>query len=168
MTQINISYPKGKMTLNLDVFLETCGTMKFRKLIKIIKMTNKPERHVESISNYINNYLSVHAHTAESNVKLAKECETLINVKEAYLRDLKYRRDMVNMQLNKILTYTTTASQEYILTKGSLLDLTRDVNEIELELKTYKSNYRGYIKDIKKYERINKNFNKYLELLKEV
>lgn len=168
MTQLNLIYPNGKMNINLDIFLDTCGVMKFRKLLKIVKMTHMPERHINTLTTFINDFLNVSDNLIDSTELLVKNTKVSISNKEEQLKNLVYKRNIVKQRIKKILTYTTHRSQEYRLTKESEEELKTEIKKVRQQLVIERTKYREYVDDIKRYERNKKNFKKYLELLKEV
>ena len=117
MTELNIVYPNGKMNIYVETFLDVCGVTKFKKLLKIIKMSYTPDVYVEQLKTYINEYLkSANGRIAEA-IYTAEKCEDEIRDKEAQLITLNHKRNVVKQQLKRILSYTTYKSQEYVLTK---------------------------------------------------
>jgi formyltetrahydrofolate synthetase len=168
MTQLNLIYPNGKMNIDLDVFLDSCGIMKFRKLLKIIKMTREPQKHIDTLTTFINDFLSISDELVDANVLLAKNTMISINNKEEQLKNLIHKRNIVKQQMKKILTYTTYRSQEYKLTKESEEELKEEIKKVRDQLVIERVKYRSYVDDVKRYTRNYKNYCKYLELLKEV
>jgi hypothetical protein len=165
---LKIVYPNGKMDINLDNFLDTCGVMKFRKLLKIIKMSYRPVIYVEILRDYMTEYLATADDRRNELIDVTEKCENEIRYKAAQLIALNYKRNIVKQQLKKILSYTTYNSQEYLLTKESEQELTNEINVIGAELISLKKGLRGSVNTIKQIEKNVKNFNKYIELLKDV
>lgn len=168
MTELNIVYPNGKMNIYVANFLDVCGVTKFKKLLKIIKMSYTPEVYVGQLKEYITEYLAIADDRRSEVIKWVERVEDEIRTKEGQLITLTHKRNLVKQQLKKILTYTTYKSQEYVLTKESKQELTNEINITRAELSSLRKGLSGSVGTIKQIERNTKNFNKYLDLLKEV
>jgi hypothetical protein len=168
MTKLNIIYPHGRMTINVENFLDDCGVTKFKKLVKIINMSYTPEAHIEILKNYIIDYLSSAKERTQLFIDKAESYEREISNNEQYLAKLIHKRNSVKTQLKKIRTYTTHKSQEYKLTKESEIELNNEIKLTREDLANQRAGFKTDITMIKLIERNNKNFKKYLELLKEV
>jgi hypothetical protein len=165
---LKIVYPNGKMDINLDNFLDTCGVMKFRKLLKIIKMSYRPVIYVEILRDYMTEYLATADDKRNIVIEIIEKVEDEIKTKEAQLITLNHKRNVVKLQLKKILSYTTYRSQEYLLTKESEQELSNEINITRAELSSLRKGLNESVNTIKQIERNTKNFNKYIELLKDV
>ena len=168
MAELNIVYPNGKMNIHIGNFLDVCGVTKFKKLLKIIKMSYTPGVYVEQLKTYINEYLkSADGRIAEV-IEVVEKCEDEIRDNNAQLIALTHKRNVVKQQLKKILSYTTYKSQEYVLTKESEQELNHEIRVTRVKLMYLKKGLSGSVNIIKQIERNIKNFNKYLDLLKDV
>ena len=168
MTELNIVYPNGRMNIYVEAFLDVCGVTKFKKLLKIIKMSYTPDVHIEQLRTYITDYLESADDKSTKAIEWAKKCENEVDVKECHLADLIHRRKIVKQRLKKILTYTTYKSQEYKLTKECEQELNNEINITRAELMSLRKGFKANLNAIKTIERNTKNFNKYLDLLKDV
>ena len=168
MTKLNIVYPHGKMDINIENFLNDCGVMRFKKLIRIIKMSYTPPVYAKQLKEYITDYLNVADDRSAEAINSARKCENAIEEKEKYLAGLMYKRGEVRATIKKILTYTTYRSQEFKLTKESEQELTCEINIVRDDLIRLRNKFRTRLNVIKQIERNTKNFKKYLELLKDV
>jgi paraquat-inducible protein B len=168
MTTLNIVYPNGRMDINIDRFLNDCGVGRFKKLLKIIKMSYTSGVYVKQLKDYISEYLATAGDRIDDVIEWIERAEDEIRTKEAQLITLNHKRNVVKQQLKKILTYTTYKSQEYVLTKESEQELTNEINVTRAELSSLRKGVSENIGLIKHIERNVKNFNKYLELLKDV
>jgi hypothetical protein len=91
MTKLNIIYPNGTMLINVENFLDFCGVTKFRKLLKVIKMSYTPGVYTVQLENYINDYLNtveVRRLKAKTNADI-KQIERNIKNFNKYLELLK-------------------------------------------------------------------------------
>ena len=168
MTTLNIVYPNGRMNINTEGFLNECGVGRFKKLLKIIKMSHTPDVYVKQLKAYITEYLATADDRIDEIIVWMERAEDEIRTKEAQLITLNHKRNVVKQQLKKILTYTTYKSQEYVLTKESEIELTNEINVTRAELSSLRKGLSGSVGTIKQIERNVKNFKKYLELLKDV
>ena len=168
MTTLNIVYPSGRMNINTDRFLNDCGVGRFKKLLKIIKMSYTPDVYVKQLKDYITEYLATADDRIDETIVWMERAEDEIRAKEAQLITLNHKRTIVKQQMKKILTYTTYKSQEYVLTKESEIELTNEINVTRAELSSLRKGVNENVGLIKHIERNIKNFNKYLELLKDV
>ena len=152
----------------LENFLADCGVTKFKKLLRVIKMSYTPPVYVETLRTYMTEYLE-NAVDIKSNITTAiRKCDADIEEMEKQLANLIYKRRRVKQQLKKILSYTTYTSQEYRLTKDSEIQLTTEIKTVRDDLISARVNLKLYISTFKKIEKNTKNFKKYLELLKDV
>ena len=168
MTTLNIVYPNGRMNINTEGFLNECGVGRFKKLLKIIKMSYTPDVYVKQLKAYITEYLATADDRIDETIVWMERAEDEIRTKEAQLITLNHKRNVVKQQLKKILTYTTYKSQEYILTKESEQELNSQIVTTRDRLGVLRCERKEYISAIKQIERNVKNFNKYLDLLKDV
>ena len=165
---IKITYPRGRMTINKDVFLSTCGVTKFRKLLKVIKMSHTPDWHIEDLRKYMTEYINASDDIKCNLTADINKYEIQLGALEQTLVTLTYKRGQVEAMLSKILTYTTYRSEEYKLTKESKDELTQSIKDTRNEAVSIRSKLRGAMSEYKRVEKNCKNYSKYLEILKEV
>lgn len=168
MEQLTIIYKnrQGKMNINLRQFLDVCGVTKFRKLLKVIELSESPEEHYITLKNYLENNMPISTDLDLDN--------TIDNYK-MMLAAYEKKADNIKLKLMKLSEVTKRAMQNGRRASQELSILRLKREELKDDLKGVRGeiqSYRELIKDDKKYKDLMnkriKYYTKYLEILKEV
>ena len=165
--QLTIIYKnrQGKMNINLRQFLDTCGVTKFRKLLKVIELSESPEEHINKLREYLEHNMPVdytdlehnlvnYAHLVTVHQTRVDECLVKINeLKEITKRTMKNGR---------------RASAEMQILREKREELNDKLKDAREDVKVYKSLGLDTKKSIKLMEKRTKDYTRYLEILKEV
>lgn len=167
MEQLTITYKnrQGRMSINLEQFLDTCKVTKFRKLLNVIKLSEHPEEHYTTLKNYLENNMPMDYvdldNTMDNYKMMLADYEEKADEIRAKLYDLKEvtKRTMKNGR---------RASQEL-----NILRLKREEFEDELKgIRGQIQSYRELIRDDKKckdlIDKRTKYYGRFLEILEKV
>lgn len=165
MTKLNIIYPQGRMTINLSQFLDTCGVTKFRKLLKVIELSDSAEEYYKSLRSYLENNIPVENTDIDNTIANYKMMLAAYEDKANEVKDKLYELKEVTKRTMK---NGRRASQELSILKLKREELEDDLKGIRGEIERYRELIRS---DKKCKDLINKRikyYSRFLELLKDV
>lgn len=156
---------KGRMNINLRQFLDTCGVTKFKRLLKVIELTETPEDHINKLREYLINNMPVDYTDLENNlvnyVHLVKVYQDRV---DSYLVELNTLKEVTKRTMKN----GRRASAEMKILRAKREELNDKLKNAREDLKVYKSLGSDSKKSIKLMEKRQKDFNKYLDLIKDV
>ena len=168
MEQLTITYKnrQGRMTINLRQFLDTCGVTKFRKLLKVIELTESPEEHYATLRTYLEHNMPM------DNIDLDN---TILNYKKM-LEAYEEKADELTVKLQddlKELTKKTMqngrrASQELSILRVKHEELQDELKGVRGEISAYRELIRNDKNCIKLLNKRIKDYSRFLEILEKV
>lgn len=167
MEQLTITYKnrQGRMTINLRQFLDTCGVTKFRKLLKVIELSETPEVHINKLKEYMENNIPTDYTDLKNNLvnytHLVKEHQAIV---DKYLVELEHLKEVTKRAMKN----GRRASEEMKILRVKREELNDKLKNAREDLRVYKSLGSDTKKSIKLMEKRIKDFNKYLDLIKDV
>lgn len=163
MEQLTIIYKnrQGKMNINLRQFLDTCGVTKFRKLLKVIELSESPEEHYTTLKNYLENNMPV------DNLDL-DNYKMMLAAYEKKADNIKLKLMELSEVTKRTMQNGRRASQELSVLRLMREELKDELKGVRGEIQSYRELIRGdkMCKDLMS-KRI-KYYTRYLEILKEV
>lgn len=167
MERLTLTYKnrQGRMSINLEQFLDTCKVTKFRKLLDVIKLTEHPEEHYATVKNYLENNMPMDY----------VDLDNTIDNYKMMLAAYEKKADEIKLELLKLSEVTKRAMQNGRRASQELSILRLKREELKDELKGVRGEimtYRGLIASDKKCKELidkrTKYYSKFLEILEKV
>lgn len=162
---LDIYYPNGRMSIRLSVFLKEYGVTKFKKLLKIIKMSDKPDEYINKIREYLEANVEVNYSEFESNLI---HYEHLVKVSQEEVNRLTRERDRLKEVTKRTMKNGRHASAKLKILREQKTEVMDALKNAREDLRVYKVLYSSTKSRIKELQKQEKDFKRYLEILNEV
>lgn len=167
MEQLTITYKdrQGRMTINLRQFLDTCGVTKFRKLLKVIELTESPEEYYTALRTYLEHNMPMDNLDLDNTILNYKKMLEAYEEKADELTDKLY--DLKELT-KRTMQNGRRASQELSILRVKREELQDELKGVRGEISTYRELIRNDKKCIKLLNKRTKDYGRFLEILEKV
>lgn len=167
MEQLTITYKnrQGRMTINLRQFLDTCGVTKFRKLLKVIELTESPEEHYAALRTYLEHNMPMDDLDLDNTILNYKKMLEAYEEKADELTDELYNLKELT---KRTMQNGRRASQELSILRAKREELQDELKGVRGEISAYRELIRNDKNCIKLLNKRIKDYSRFLEILEKV